>query len=69
MAAVYAERTCEFVIWLSPNRTSSDVLQNVIKFDGTSFSNSSFANFTIIPDAFRAEQISFISSVAADLNA
>ena len=36
--------------------------------DGTAFSSPWIVNFTIIPDTFRAEQISFINSVAADLN-
>ena len=40
--------------------------QNLVQLDTASFSNTSFANFDIIPDTYREEQISFINSVASD---
>ena len=46
--------------------TIAFLAQNLVQLDTTSFTDTSFANFSIIPDTYRAEQISFINSVAAD---
>ena len=47
-------------------RADTDIFnQNIIQLDSTAFANSSFAEFNIIPDTFRAEEMSFINSVAA----
>ncbi|KAH9916610.1 extracellular triacylglycerol lipase precursor [Epithele typhae] len=42
--------------------------QDIVQFDTTAFGNLSFANFAVVPDTYRAEQISFIRSVAGDLS-
>ncbi|KAH9916614.1 Alpha/Beta hydrolase protein [Epithele typhae] len=42
--------------------------QNIVQFDTTAFGNLSFANFAVVPDTYRVEQIAFIRSVAGDLS-
>ena len=48
--------------------TPDKLLQVLIQFDTTELtSNLSEATFTVIPDNYRAQQISFVNSVAPDL--
>ena len=68
MAAVHDKREGKCPLRLFYQRADTEVLQIVLRLDATSFTSPWIANFTIIPDTFRAEQISFINSVAADLN-
>ena len=43
-------------------------MQVLLQLDTTQFTDSSVANFAVIKDDYRAEQISFINSISADLN-
>ena len=44
------------------------MLQVLIQFDTTELtSNLSEATFAVIPDNYRAQQIAFVNSIAADL--